>query len=243
MFIHDGEVAVPAYDTPRFAPLRNLLKQLALERTIISWSEKYHVAVPSGGPGKPAFTIWIKKNASDANPGVYLANFCFRFDNSNSSCGFSIEALRAKLGCTTCADAGLEWLTVVDDSFHAGPTTLDDDGNDRQSIIAVRDDDLFDVDIWLYVEDVGTVWGSFPKRATVQARVVEASEESGEVSTTPTLAALPRPNPRPSPNPNQDGAVAEAAEAEEAEAAEEAEEAGEARRHPSGSRTRVCRVR
>ena len=114
MFIPDGEMTVLAYDTPRFAPLRDLLEQLALQRRIVSWSEGYHVAVASGGAGEPAFTIWIKKNASDVAPDVYTANFCFRFDNSNSSSGFSIEALRSKLGYTTCADAGIEWLTVAD---------------------------------------------------------------------------------------------------------------------------------
>jgi hypothetical protein len=225
VFIHDGETAVPAYDTPRFAPLRDLLDHLALQRTIISWSERYHVAVPSDGPGKPAFTIWIKKNASDATPDVYFANFCFRFDSSNSSSGFSIEALRAKLGYTTCADAGLEWLIVADSSFHTGPTITDDDEPGRQLIIAVRNDASFNVDLWLYLEDVGKVWGRFPKALSVdsskdsseaeddeqqgemaEGTVVETSEEGGEVPPTPALAALPRPNPRPDPNPNQDGA-------------------------------------
>ena len=226
VFIHDGETAVPAYDTPRFAPLRALLDHLALQRTIISWSERYHVAIPSDGPGNPAFTIWIKKNASAwTTPDVYFANFCFRFDSSNSSSGFSIEALRAKLGYTTCADAGLEWLIVADSSFHTGPTVTDDDETDRQLIIAVRNDASFNVDLWLYLEDVGKVWGRFPKAPSVdsskdsaeaeddeqqgdrvEGTVVETSEESGEVPPSPALAALPHPNPRPNPNPNQDGA-------------------------------------
>tara|TARA_Y100000389_G_scaffold194514_1_gene224647 strand:+ start:9045 stop:9662 length:618 start_codon:yes stop_codon:yes gene_type:complete len=201
VFIHDGETTVPAYDTPRFAPLRALLDHLALQRIIISWSERYHVAVPSDGPGNPAFTIWIKKNASAwTTPDVYFANFCFRFDSSNSSSGFSIEALRAKLGYTTCADAGLEWLIVADSSFHAGPTITDDDETDRQLIIAVRNDASFNVDLWLYLEDAGRVWGRFPKVPSVDSSkdsseaeddeqqgemvegvVVETIEESGEV--------------------------------------------------------------
>jgi len=157
VYVYDSETLLPAYDTPRFAPLRALLSNLAQRNRTILWSEKHHVIIPSGGRGKPELKIWVKKNKSDATSDVWMADFRFRFDESKSSAGFSIEALRTKLGDITCAEAGLEWLVVAD----AQPQThgIIQGAESQPFIIAVRDDELFDTDLWLYLDEMNKAWG------------------------------------------------------------------------------------
>lgn len=177
VYVYDSETRLPAYDTPRFAPLRALLSKLALNNHPHLWSDRHHVVIPSGGRGKPALKIWVKKNKSESTSDVWMADFRFRFDDSNSSAGFSIEALRAKLGDCTCAEAGLDWLVVSD----AQPQThgMIQGSESHPFIVAVREDELFDTDVWLFVDEMDKTWGRSP-HPPVAGEVTEEEDTSEE---------------------------------------------------------------
>ena len=171
VYLHDDTVLISRYDTPRFAPLRALLDRLISSNQACGWSAKHHVALPFGGPGEPPVTIWVKKNAPHAAHDVSEADLRFRFDSGVSSAGFGFDALRTKLGFVRCADVGLEWLVVRSDPLVRLRDEDDEDGEEalrRQFVVAVRDDDGFAVELWLYLADMhkphgaSNTWGRLP---------------------------------------------------------------------------------
>ena len=224
VYVYKSETLLPAYDGPRFAPLRELLRNLALRDRPIPWSEKHHVVVPSGGRGQPTFRVWVKKIKSEATSDVWMAEFRFRFDDSASSPGFSIDSLRAKLGDVTCAEAGLEWLFVADAKpQHHG---IIQGEVSRPFIVAQRYDELFEVDLWLYVDEVDRAWGLSPAppappaddREALAEDAAGAQEVEGrevEASTPPSSPPAYGPNSKP---PSEAGSEDGPTEAEERQA-------------------------
>lgn len=177
-YLLDAELEIPRLDTPRFAPLRGLIIDMATTRGVVAWSACRGVQLDAGGPGEPKLDVWIKKTAEAASDDYSKAGLRFRLDDASTSAGFSLDALRYKLGMTTVGTVGLDRVIIraVSDTaseqagVHVGPF-----------YIATQDQDQFDVELLLYLSDQGTTWSFEPGRpAAASQPAVDAETEAEE---------------------------------------------------------------
>lgn len=177
-YLLDADLEISRLDTPRFAPLRGLIIDMATTRGVVAWSACRGVHLDAGGPGEPKLDVWIKKTAEAASDDYSKAGLRFRLDDASTSAGFSLDALRYKLGMTTVGTVGLDRVIIraVSDTaseqagVHVGPF-----------YIATQNQDQFDVEILLYLSDEGTTWSFEPGRpAAASQPAVDAETEAEE---------------------------------------------------------------
>ena len=172
-------VAIKAFQTPRFAPLRALVHGLVATPDAVGWSQQRVVQLPSAGIGKPQLSIWAKK--------LDDATLRFRFDDSRSSTGFGIDALIRKLGTVSAASEGLTRVHVSE--FLQGGF-----------FYATRCSDGFQVKLLLDREHEDRTW----KRKTLLARPKRPPSHkppSPAPVPPPPAAAPPSPPVPPPPHP------------------------------------------
>jgi len=183
-YLLDADLEIFRLDTPRFAPLRGLIIDMATTRGLVAWSAGRGVHLDAGGPGEPRLDVWVKKTVEAASDDYAKAGLRFRLDDASTSAGFSLYALRSKLGLTTVGTVGLDRVMIRAESdaaseqagVHVGPFYI---------ATATQDQDpQFDVELLLYKTDEGTTWSFTPgvpfAAASQPAVDAETEEEASD---------------------------------------------------------------
>ena len=158
VYLLDPNLEISRLDTPRFAPLRAMIIDIATTRGVVKWSACRGVHLDAAGPGEPRLDVWVKKTVEAACKDWEDAGLRFRLDESSSP-GFGLHALRSKLGMTSIGVVGLDRVTIRAESDAASEQA---GVNVGPFYIATHNQDEFDVELLLYLSDEGTVWSFAP---------------------------------------------------------------------------------